>query len=40
MITTLMLLFTYVLVTYAVQAFAGFGDDGIGLNNPTTSTTC
>lgn len=34
MITTLMLLFTYVLVTYAVQAFAGFGDDGIGLNNP------
>lgn len=34
LITTGILLFTYVLVTYAVQSFAGFGDDGIGLNNP------
>lgn len=34
MITTLILLFTYVLVTYAVQSFSGFGDTGIGLNNP------
>ena len=33
-ITTLILVFTYVLVAYAVQSFAGFGDTGIGLNNP------
>ena len=32
-ITTLILVCTYVLVAYAVQSFAGFGDDGIGLNN-------
>ena len=34
LITTLILVFTYALVTYAVQAFAGFGEEGIGLNNP------
>ena len=33
MITTLILVCTYVLVAYAVQSFAGFGDTGIGLNN-------
>ena len=33
-ITTLILVFTYVLVAYAVQSFAGFGDTGIGLTNP------
>ncbi len=33
-ITTLILVFTYVLVAYAIQAFAGFGEEGIGLNNP------
>ena len=32
-ITTLILLGTYVLVAYAVQAFAGFGEEDIGLNN-------
>jgi amino acid transporter len=32
-ITTLILVATYVLVAYAVQSFAGFGDTGIGLNN-------
>jgi amino acid transporter len=32
-ITTLILVCTYVLVTYAVQSFAGFSDEGIGLNN-------
>jgi len=32
-LTTLILVFTYVLVTYAVQSFAGFGYVGIGLNN-------
>ena len=32
-ITTLILVFTYVLVAYAIQSFAGFGDVGIGLNN-------
>lgn len=32
-ITTLILVCTYVLVAYAVQSFAGFGDTGIGLNN-------
>ena len=34
MITTLILVATYVLVAYAVQSFAGFGEEGIGLNNP------
>ncbi len=34
LITTVILVFTYVLVAYAVQSFAGFGDVGIGLNNP------
>ncbi|QTI71642.1 APC family permease [Gordonia polyisoprenivorans] len=33
-ITCLILVATYVLVAYAVQAFAGFGETGIGLNNP------
>ncbi|KMO68853.1 APC family permease [Mycolicibacterium obuense] len=33
-ITTLILVCTYVLVAYALQSFAGFGDVGIGLNNP------
>lgn len=33
LITTLILVCTYVLVTYAIQSFAGFGDVGIGLNN-------
>ena len=32
--TTLILVATYVLVGYAVQSFAGFGGTGIGLNNP------
>jgi amino acid transporter len=32
-ITTLILVCTYVLVAFAVQSFAGFGDVGIGLNN-------
>jgi amino acid transporter len=30
---TLILVATYVLVAYAVQSFAGFSDEGIGLNN-------
>ncbi|HEY5847191.1 MAG TPA: APC family permease [Microlunatus sp.] len=34
MISTVILLFTYLLVAVAIQAFAGFGDTGIGLNNP------
>ena len=33
-ITCLILVATYVLVAYAVQSFAGFGETGIGLNNP------
>ncbi|MGU3292165.1 APC family permease [Williamsia sp. M5A3_1d] len=33
-LTTLILVCTYVLVAYAVQSFAGFGETGIGLNNP------
>ncbi|CAJ1507831.1 APC family permease [[Mycobacterium] burgundiense] len=33
-ITTLILVASYVLVAYAIQSFAGFGDTGIGLNNP------
>ncbi len=32
-ITTLILVCTYVLVAYAIQSFAGFGYVGIGLNN-------
>lgn len=32
-ITTLILVCTYVLVAFAVQSFAGFGDTGIGLTN-------
>ena len=32
-ITTLILVCTYVLVAYAVQSFAGFSEVGIGLNN-------
>ena len=32
-ITTLILVCTYVLVAYAIQSFAGFGNVGIGLNN-------
>src|ERR1700712_3621843 len=32
-ITTLILVCTYVLVAYAVQSFSGFGYTGIGLNN-------
>jgi amino acid transporter len=36
-ITTLILVCTYVLVAYAVQSFAGFGTDGIGLNNEENS---
>ena len=33
-ITTLILVATYVLVAYAIQSFAGFGEEDIGLNNP------
>jgi amino acid transporter len=33
-LATLLVLGTYVLVSYAIQAFAGFGTTGIGLNNP------
>lgn len=33
-ITCVILVATYVLVAYAVEAFAGFGETGIGLNNP------
>ncbi len=33
LITTVILVCTYVLVAYAIQSFAGFGDVGIGLNN-------
>lgn len=33
-ITTLILVCTYVLVAFSVQSFAGFGDTGIGLMNP------
>ena len=36
-ITTLILVCTYVLVAYAMQSFAGFGDVGIGLNNPNNT---
>ncbi len=34
LITTIILVCTYVLVAYAIQSFAGFGNVGIGLNNP------
>ena len=34
MLATILVLGTYVLVSYAIQAFAGFGTTGIGLNNP------
>jgi amino acid transporter len=37
-ITTLILVVTYVLVAYAVQSFAGFGEEGIGLNNPDNAS--
>jgi amino acid transporter len=33
-ITTLILVCTYVLVAYAIESFAGFSEVGIGLNNP------
>jgi amino acid transporter len=33
-ISTVLLLFTYVIVIISVQAFAGIGDKGIGLTNP------
>lgn len=33
LLTCLILVATYVLVTYAIQSFAGFGDTGIGLGN-------
>ncbi|HUO38704.1 MAG TPA: APC family permease [Mycobacterium sp.] len=33
-IATILVLGTYVLVSFAIQAFAGFGTTGIGLNNP------
>lgn len=33
-LATILVLGTYVLVSYAIQAFAGFGTTGLGLNNP------
>ena len=33
-LATILVLGTYGLVSYAIQAFAGFGTTGIGLNNP------
>jgi amino acid transporter len=33
-LATILVLGTYVLVSFAIQAFAGFGTTGIGLNNP------
>ena len=36
-ITTLILVCTYVLVAYAIQSFAGFSTVGIGLNNPNNT---
>jgi amino acid transporter len=33
-LATILVLGTYVLVSYAIQAFAGFGTTGIGLDNP------
>ncbi|ORM25936.1 APC family permease [Williamsia sp. 1135] len=37
-LTTLILVCTYVLVAYAIQSFAGFGETGIGLNNPDNAS--
>jgi amino acid transporter len=37
-LSTVILLVTYVLVTTAAQAFAGVGTKGIGLNNPNNSS--
>jgi amino acid transporter len=37
-ISTVLLLFTYVIVIVSVQAFAGIGDKGIGLTNPAHQT--
>ena len=36
-ISTVLLLVTYVIVTLAAQSFAGVGDKGIGLGNPDNS---
>jgi amino acid transporter len=36
-ITTLILVCTYMLVAYAVQSFSGFSEVGIGLNNPNNT---
>ncbi|GLP77161.1 putative amino acid permease [Mycobacterium antarcticum] len=36
-ITTLILVCTYVLVAYAIESFAGFSEVGIGLNNPNNT---
>jgi amino acid transporter len=37
LITTVILVCTYVLVAFAIQSFAGFSDVGIGLNNPNNT---
>lgn len=37
LITTVILVCTYVLVAYAIQSFAGFSEVGIGLNNPNNT---
>jgi len=34
MLTILIIMITFVLSSYALQSFSGFGDTGIGLNNP------
>ncbi len=39
-ISTVMLLVTYLLVTTSVQSFAGIGTTGIGLGNLATPATC
>ena len=39
-ITTLILVATYVLVAYAVQSFAGFGEEGIGLEQSRERRRC
>jgi hypothetical protein len=39
LISTVILLSTYLIVAIAIQAFAGFGDTGIGLANEETPTT-
>jgi amino acid transporter len=36
-LATIVILGTYVLVSFAIQAFAGFGTNGIGLNNPANA---